>query len=65
MQRRSMAFPSLLVKVLILRYRLEEEITDSDSPAIRDEFHAAVSLLADLEAELETVRIPRLLNPPT
>lgn len=42
----------------MLRYRLEEEITDPDSPTIQDEFLTASSLLVDLEAELETVCLP-------
>jgi hypothetical protein len=45
--------------------RLEEEITDPDSPAIQDEFLTASSLLVDLEAELETVCRPHPLLPHT
>ncbi|KFX92594.1 hypothetical protein V490_05303 [Pseudogymnoascus sp. VKM F-3557] len=40
--------------------KLEEEITDPDSPAIQDEFLTASSLLVDLEAELETMPLPAL-----
>jgi ATPase subunit of ABC transporter with duplicated ATPase domains len=43
--------------------RLEEEITDPDSPAIQDEFLTASSLLVDLEAELETVCLPYSPSP--
>ncbi|KFY84584.1 hypothetical protein V500_09184 [Pseudogymnoascus sp. VKM F-4518 (FW-2643)] len=40
--------------------KLEEEITDPDSPTIQDEFLTASSLLVDLEAELETMPLPAL-----
>lgn len=48
----------------MLRSRLEEEITDPESPAIQDEFLTASSLLVDLEAELETVCLSNLDNVP-
>ncbi|KFY29123.1 hypothetical protein V493_02529 [Pseudogymnoascus sp. VKM F-4281 (FW-2241)] len=40
--------------------KLEEEITDAESPEIQDEFLTASSLLVDLEAELETMPLPAL-----
>ena len=62
MQQKSMAPAYYAVQYINPASRLEQEITDPDSPEIQDEFHAASSLLADLEAELETVRIPLVLN---
>lgn len=64
-QRRSMATIIKLCDslVLMLRCRLEEEITDPDSSTIQDEFLTASSLLVDLEAELETVCQLTILTP--